>query len=86
MKRSPIKRKGRPCPVPGCRRTMGATHILCATHWYQVPKVERDRIWKLYRESPGSVAHRRAVLNAIAAVCRAARTDDADRNATNSED
>ncbi len=55
---------GNCCPV--CGRAIKGERIFCAKHWFQVPLRLRQQIWRLYRTQPGSTAHRRAVLEAIA--------------------
>ncbi|HEY6141666.1 MAG TPA: hypothetical protein VI670_28225 [Thermoanaerobaculia bacterium] len=52
------------CPV--CRVAIKAGRLLCARHWFQVPKPLRDRIWQLSRTARGSEEHRAACFEAIA--------------------
>lgn len=66
---SKTKRVGKTlCAARGCTRGRSAGQIFCSTHWYQVPKELRERIWKLYRAEQGSDAHRSAVYQAIRGV------------------
>lgn len=43
-------------------------HVMCRTHWYRVPKADRDRIWHLFRTEKGSDHHLMALQAAIEAV------------------
>ena len=62
----PEKQKQRvPCPIHGCHNKRKRAQVMCAGHWFQVPTELRNRIWNLFRESPGSDEHRQAVYEAI---------------------
>ena len=52
------------CPI--CKKLIKLDHIFCSHHWFQVPAALRAEIWRLARTQRGSVAHRRAILQAIA--------------------
>ncbi len=66
-----------PCPINGCQAKRHPSHVMCRTHWYQVSKTLRDRIWELYRHEPGSDSHRMAVQTAIEDVEQAEGQRDA---------
>jgi hypothetical protein len=57
------------CPVPSCGDQVSHARLMCRRDWYQVPKRQRDRVWRTWRS--GSEAdshdHQVAVLKAIAA-------------------
>ena len=61
-----------PCPAGGCRAKVRADRLMCAPHWYQVPKPLRDAVWATWRSGEGALspAHRAACDAAIAAVDR----------------
>lgn len=56
------------CPVPGCGVRIPGEHLMCAKHWYCVPKGLRDRVWREYLTRQGSGTHREAMAEAIRAV------------------
>jgi hypothetical protein len=58
----------RTCAVPGCREPRKGDQVMCAPHWYRVPRPVRLRLWEEYRKEPGSSAHRAAIHDAIASV------------------
>lgn len=39
----------RHCPVASCGGEKSSVELVCRKHWYQVPKLLRDRIWELYQ-------------------------------------
>jgi hypothetical protein len=57
------------CPVPGCRKPIDPSRLMCRDHWYLVPKSLRDRIWATWRSGKGARTreHRDAVLAAVGA-------------------
>jgi len=57
------------CPI--CRVEIPRGRLLCSAHWFQVPKVLRDRIWQLARTRKGSDEHRAACFEAILGFQRA---------------
>lgn len=36
------------CHWPGCERSVPPAMWGCRTHWYQLPKRLRDRVWETY--------------------------------------
>jgi len=54
-----------------CRIPIKRGQLLCARHWFQVPKALRDRIWQLARTQKGSDEHRAACFEAILGFTRA---------------
>lgn len=62
------------CPVHGCSAHRKRWALMCARHWYTVPKSLRDRVWKEYRSRPGSLPHRRACMDAIQSANQQARS------------
>ena len=41
---------GHLCHHPTCYRDVPPAMLACKTHWFQLPKRIRDRIWATYRE------------------------------------
>ena len=39
------------CPGPGCTARVPRDMLACRTHWFQVDKPTRDRVWAAYRSS-----------------------------------
>lgn len=37
------------CAAPGCEEQIGNHLLMCRTHWYQVPKPIRDKVFRTYR-------------------------------------
>lgn len=57
------------CPAPGCDRLVDSQQLACRPHWYQIPKVLRDAVWRAYRgPGVGSPEHTEAVLAAVASL------------------
>jgi len=54
------------CPGPGCTRSIPNRMLACRTHWYQVSRPTRDRVWRWYYDAPGSDEHMDAIAAAIA--------------------
>lgn len=42
----------RTCRIDGCEHTHPRDHFCCRSHWFALPKLLRDAIWKAYR-GPG---------------------------------
>jgi UPF0042 nucleotide-binding protein len=40
------------CRIPACRTAIDADRLMCALHWYQVPRPLRDEIWRLSLTGP----------------------------------
>lgn len=40
----------RECPVDACPRTVRPGHLMCATHWRQVPKGLQNDVWSTWRK------------------------------------
>lgn len=57
------------CPSPGCRELRDTRYMACKTHWFQLPKEMRDRIWSLgrtpFRTAQTVAGYRAAVRAAI---------------------
>src|SRR6266487_3853378 len=58
------------CPVPACSERIDRSRLMCRSHWYQVPKALRDRVWATWRSGLGadSAKHKDAVSTAIATI------------------
>lgn len=54
------------CPVRGCGGRRTAWQVLCARHWWRVPSALRRRVWRLYRDAPGSPEHLQVLDEAVA--------------------
>jgi hypothetical protein len=57
-----------PCPIHGCRSQRRRDQVMCAGHWFKVPRELRDEIWRLCRSEAGSAAHLTAIRDAIRSV------------------
>lgn len=66
----PVQFTGHPCKVPACPVTVAPDRLMCAPHWYQVPRALRDRVWATWRSGAGvlTAEYREAVRQAVAAV------------------
>jgi len=53
------------CLVRSCDQNRADGQLFCRPHWYALPAELRGRIWRLFRNQPGSKEHRAAVLEAI---------------------
>lgn len=64
------------CPVGICRVQVPAARLMCAPHWYQVPRPLRDAVWASWRSGAGAgtPAHTAAIKAAVAAVERVQAT------------
>jgi hypothetical protein len=51
------------CPI--CRVSISQGHLMCGKHWGLVPLALRSRILGLFRNAPGSEAHRSACFEAV---------------------
>jgi hypothetical protein len=40
----------RGCPVDPCPRTVRPGHLMCASHWRQVPKDTQAQVWSTWRK------------------------------------
>lgn len=58
------------CPGPGCKRRVPSHMLMCRTHWYQVPKPLRNRVYRAWDngEGAGTGEHRDACNDAIMAI------------------
>ena len=63
------------CAAPGCAKTVASTLLMCARHWYQVPRSTRDQVWQAWnrlrqhpRDAQAQAGHRAAVRAAIQSV------------------
>lgn len=39
----------RECPRAGCTKRITSDLFACSSHWYSLPRAERDAIWRAYR-------------------------------------
>lgn len=37
------------CHIPVCEVPVPPEYLMCAKHWYMVPKAIRDEVWRTYR-------------------------------------
>ncbi len=42
------------CAAAGCLTSVPAQRLMCRSHWFQVPRLTRIRVWAEYR--PGQTA------------------------------
>jgi hypothetical protein len=47
------RRETRLCRIAGCSREHAANLFCCPNHWWQLPKLLRDDIWRAYRNGKG---------------------------------
>jgi hypothetical protein len=61
---------GRSCRIPACPASVAPGRLMCRPHWYQVPKLLRDRIWATWQSGAGALSpeYRQAVRDAVTAV------------------
>jgi hypothetical protein len=38
------------CPIRRCPIKVTDAHLMCRTHWLQVPKALRDAVWEAYHD------------------------------------
>ena len=48
-----------------CNHNRQDGQLFCRLHWFALPAELRGRIWRLFRNQPGSKPHREAVREAI---------------------
>jgi hypothetical protein len=53
------------CPGKGCTEQVPTSKLACRSHWFQLPKELRDRIWKAWR-SGDTDKHQEAIMEAVA--------------------
>lgn len=41
------------CPVADCTNAHAAGMLMCRAHWFSVPKLLRDELWRAYRSDEG---------------------------------
>lgn len=63
------------CPVPGGDREVPSDQLMCARHWYTVPKPLRAALWRAWRNGAGMgsaehVAAMRACIKAADSTLR----------------
>ena len=60
------------CPAAGCTVAVPASMLMCAPHWYAVPKPLRRAVWATWADGAGqgTLAHCQAIQLAIRAVDR----------------
>ena len=64
------------CHAEGCELIVPPKLLMCANHWFMVPKPLRDAVWRTYRPgqerdkrpSPEYLAAAKAAIEAVAAV------------------
>lgn len=71
----PVRRAARAehrCPVSGCPILVPRTHLMCARHWYTVPRALRTRVWRAWDggAGAGSPEHNESTWLAVLAVER----------------
>jgi hypothetical protein len=37
------------CHAVACRKPVPPAMFMCRSHWYSIPKPDRDKVWDLYR-------------------------------------
>lgn len=69
------------CRIPACPVAIAPGRLMCRTHWYQVPKALRDRVWATWQSGAGAFRpeYRQAVRDAVHAVEDAAAGKAAQR-------
>lgn len=63
----------RRCAIPRCGERIDPTRLMCAHHWYMVPKLMRDHVWATWRSGQAAFSdeHLEAVNAAVMAVLAA---------------
>jgi hypothetical protein len=58
------------CPADGCAKLVDASMLMCAPHWYMVPKHLRSAVWRAWNRGAGArtPAHTAAIMAAIDSV------------------
>jgi hypothetical protein len=58
------------CPITGCKRDVDEDKLMCAPHWYMVPKPLRKALYGAWRggNGAGSEAHVAAMRSCIHSV------------------
>ena len=51
---------GHHCHATGCTKEVPPEMFMCKKHWFSLPKILRDRVWKYYR--PGQCDDREISL------------------------
>jgi hypothetical protein len=46
------------CPVKGCTNVKASYQLTCVIHWRKVPRATQAKVYKLFREAPGSPEQR----------------------------
>lgn len=44
------------CEYPECEERVDSAMLFCRTHWYEVPKPERDAVWQTWMARKRAVA------------------------------
>lgn len=58
------------CRALRCDKAIAPTMVMCAAHWWKVPKELRFDIWAYYRAERGSAKHLAAIQKAVDAVAK----------------
>lgn len=66
------------CHSMRCNRRVPPKMFMCRDHWYELPKHDRDLIWRLYR--PGQETDKNPSSEYMAAATRIIREQDARLN------
>lgn len=55
------------CPGPGCQADVSAAMLMCARHWYKVPRAFRSALWRAWDggAGAGSAEHQAAMAACI---------------------
>jgi hypothetical protein len=53
------------CPINGCGVPIAQDRLMCAAHWWMVPKPLRNTIWLLWQNGHPKEGHREACRSAI---------------------
>jgi hypothetical protein len=61
------------CPAGGCGKRVRPDMLMCAPHWYAVPRPLRSAVWRAWDGGAGAASpeHAAAIRAAIKAVNRA---------------
>lgn len=49
IKMNELKKHGHTCHATDCLIRVPPEMLFCKTHWFQLPKGMRDRVWRAYR-------------------------------------
>lgn len=60
------------CPVLHCTHAKEQWHLVCIHHWKRVNRFTQACLYRLYREAPGSEAHRKLCFEILGSLNRLA--------------